>query len=201
VPFSIYLLSGMVSWLYFSANLTAITGVLGTYSFLIKKVDFRLSILPIVKIISSLFPHLVLVFLTLVLAFYQGITPGLHTFQLLYYYVCMVTLLLGLGWLAASTSIFVKDVTNVVTVVTQFGFWLTPIFWRIESMPEKIQWILKLNPAYYFVTGYRDAVVGDVFFWQRPLQETFTFWVVTLTILALGAIVFKRLKPHFAEVI
>jgi ABC-type polysaccharide/polyol phosphate export permease len=201
IPFSIYLVSGMICWQYFSSNLTAITGVIKSYSFLVKKIDFRLSTLPIVKLISSLLPHIVLSLLAVALAFYQGIAPGFHTLQLIYYYLCMVLLLLGLGWLTASTSVFVKDVSNVVSVVTQFGLWLTPIFWHIDKMPEKIQWILKINPMYYVVTGYRDAITGGIYFWQRPLSETIIFWATAMFFIIVGAVAFRRLKPHFAEVV
>jgi lipopolysaccharide transport system permease protein/teichoic acid transport system permease protein len=200
MPFSIYLVSGMVCWSYFSVNLSTITGSIRSYGFLVKKVDFRLSVLPIVKLLSSFLPHIFLLLFAIALAAYQGISPGWHTLQLVYYLFCMTMLLLGIGWLTSSTSIFIKDVSNVVTVVTQFGFWLTPIFWQIESMPEKIQWILKLNPVYYLVTGYRDAITGAHYFWQRP-QETLLFWSITLMFLLLGALVFKKLKPHFAEMI
>ncbi len=201
MPFSIYLVTGMVCWLYFAANLSAITNVIASYKFLVKKMDFQLAILPIVKIMSSALPHIVLLIIAIGFSFYQGIRPGLHSFQFLYYFMCTVILLVGLGWLTSSTSIFIKDVKNIVSIVTQFGFWLTPVFWRIESMPQNIQWLLKLNPAYYLVSGYRDAITGDMYFWQRPLTETLGFWLVTLSFLLLGAIVFKKLKPHFAEVI
>lgn len=201
MPFSVYLVSGMVCWLYFSVNFTALTSVIKTYSFLVKKVNFRLSILPIVKLVSTTLPHLILFCLTIVLAYYHGIEPGLHTLQFLYYFGCMILLLLGLGWLTASTSIFVKDVANIVAIVTQFGMWLSPIFWNMEAMPDRIQGALKLNPVYYLVSGYRDSLTGDVFFWQRPIQETATFWLITIALVVAGALAFKRLKPHFAEVI
>jgi len=129
----------------------------------------------------------------------MGFLPTLHILQLVYYFGCMLILLAGLGWLTSSTSIFVKDVGNIVGVLVQFGFWLTPIFWRIEMMPEKIQTLLKLNPAYYLVTGYRDAVFSQRWFWERP-YETLLFWVTTSIVAVLGVVVFKRLKPHFAEV-
>ena len=199
--FSTYLVSGMVCWLYFSENLTSMAGVIRKYSFLVKKVDFRLSVLPIVKLISSFMPHFALLSVAIGIAYYQGLNPGLHLFQLIYYYICMSFLLLGVGWLTSSTSVFVKDVSNVVAFVTQFGFWLTPVFWHIDSMPEKVKWILKLNPAYYLVSGYRDAIMGGGYFWQRPVQDTCGFWLISSVLLVLGALVFKRLKPHFAEVI
>lgn len=200
MPFSIYLLSGMVCWTYFSVNLSSTTGVIRSYSFLVKKVNFRLSVLPIVKLLSTLLPHMFLSLVAIVLAAYEGILPGWHTLQLIYYFFCMAVLLLGIGWLTSSTSIFIKDITNIIAVSTQFGFWLTPIFWHINSMPEKIQWFLKLNPVYYLVTGYRDAITGAHYFWQRP-QETLLFWCVTFVFLILGALVFKKLKPHIVETI
>ncbi|MEH6557740.1 MAG: ABC transporter permease [Oceanicoccus sp.] len=200
MPFSLYLVSGMVCWLYFTANLTAITSVIKSYRFLVKKVDFRLSIMPIVKLLSSLLPHTVLVVIAIAIAAYNGIAPGWHNVQFIYYFLCMAVLLLGLGWLTSSTSLFANDVSNIVAITTQFGFWLTPIFWHIDSMPEKVQWILKLNPAYYLVTGYRDALTGQYAPWNKP-QEALIFWATTLFFLIVGATIFKKLKPHFAEVI
>lgn len=199
-PFGLYLVTGMVCWLYFVGNLNAMANVIKSYSYLVKKVDFRLSILPIVKLISAFLPHLILTALAIGMAASQGWNPSWHLLQLIYYFICMALLLLGIGWLTSSTSIFIKDVGNVVSVISQFGFWLTPIFWRIETMPEKIQWLLKLNPVYYLVTGYRDAILSQQWFWQRE-EESLVFWAITLVLIVSGAYVFKRLKPHFAEVI
>jgi ABC-type polysaccharide/polyol phosphate export permease len=200
MPFGLYLLSGMICWLYFSANLVSITGVVRAYSFLVKKVDFRLSILPFVKLLSSLPPHLLLVTLMLAVAWASGYPPGLHSLQLIYYYLCMVTLLSGLGWITSSTSLFVRDIGNAVGIFTQFGLWLTPIFWDIQHVPVQYQWIVKLNPASYLVAGYRDSLTGEHYFWQRP-EESLLFWTVTLLLLCIGTTVYRRLKPHFAEVI
>lgn len=199
VPFNLYLISGIVCWLYLVANLSSVAYVIKSYSFLVKKVDFRLSILPIVKLLSSFLPHCVLTLLAILLAAMQGFPPTWHLLQLIYYFLCMVLLLLGFGWITSSTNVFIKDVGNIVAVITQFGFWLTPIFWRIETMPEKIQWVLKLNPAFYLVTGYRDSILSQQWFWERG-SETATFMVVTFIFLFLGILVFKKLKPHFAEV-
>jgi len=200
IPFGLYLISGMVCWLYFAANFSANTHVIRSYSFMIKKMDFRLSVLPLVKFVSSAAPHLILTVLVILVSAWMGFTPTIYLIQLLYYFCCMLVLLSGLGWLTSSTSVFVKDVGNLVGVVVQFGFWLTPIFWRIDVMPERAQAILKLNPIYYLVTGYRDALFSRQWFWDRP-KETVVFWAVTLVIVCLGVLVFRRLKPHFAEVI
>lgn len=200
IPFSVYLVSGMVFWLFFSSNLSTITGVVRSYSFLVKKMQFRHSVLPVVKLLSSLLPHAFLVLVAVVIAAIQGIYPGWHTLQFIYYLFCSIIVLLGLGWITSSTSVFVRDVSNLVGVVVQFGFWLTPIFWHIERVPRELQWILQLNPACYLVNGYRDAITGAHYFWERPV-ETAIFWSTALVLFTLGMHIYKRLSPHFAEVI
>lgn len=200
MPFSIYLIAGMVSWLYFSNNFSAGTGVFRSYAFLIKKVDFRLSVLPLVKLLSSLPAHLVLVSVAICLAWYEGYPPTLFTLQLLYYFLALCTLLLGLSLLTASTNIFAKDVGNIVAVLLQFGFWLTPLFWSIDMLPERFQSLIKFNPMYYIVSGYRESIALKQPFWERPLEALY-FWSFSLITLALGIWVYRRLKPHFAEVV
>jgi len=199
-PFSVYLISGMIAWLFFSNNLSSCTHVIREFSFLVKKVDFRLSILPIVKLSSSLITHLFFVAIALIVALVSGISVNFYFFQIFYYMIAMNFLLLGLGWITSSTSIFVKDIGNIVTVVIQFGFWLTPIFWNIELISTKYQWIIKLNPMYYIVTGYRDSIIYKVPFWVKP-YETMYYWCLTLFVLFSGMVIFRRLKPHFAEVV
>jgi len=200
MPFELYLISGMIAWLYFAENMSNSTSVIQAHSFLVKKVDFRLSILPIVKLLSSVIPHLFLISIAISFTWYQGYPPTLYTLQIIYYLMAMQLLLLGFGWLTSSTSVFVKDVSKVVAVITQFGFWLTPIFWNMSLIPERFHWIIKLNPAAYIVSGYRDSLVGQVGFWEKP-DEALFFWITTFVFLLMGISVYRRLKPHFAEVI
>lgn len=200
VPFAVYLISGMIAWLFFAQNFGSSANVIRQHAFLLKKVDFRLSILPIVKLISSLVPHAFFIIVAIGISWLNGFTPTFYTLQVLYYLFAMVLLLLGLGWLTSSTNIFVKDVSKVVSVFVQFGFWLTPIFWNISMIPEKYQWIIKLNPMYYIVSGYRDSFINQVAFWEKPM-EMFSFWGLTFFILWAGITVFKKLRPHFAEVV
>jgi lipopolysaccharide transport system permease protein/teichoic acid transport system permease protein len=200
IPFSLFLISGMIPWLFFLQNFMGGTNVIRQHSFLLKKIDFRLSILPLVPLLSSALPHLFFIMVAIILAWAGGFSPSLYTLQIFYYFFAMLMLLLGLSWLTSSTNIFVKDVAKIVAVFSQFGFWLTPIFWNIETIPERYQWILKLNPMYYIVSGYRDSIINKIFFWERPL-ETLYFWSVTFVFMALGIVVFKKLRPHFAEVI
>lgn len=199
-PFSVYLITGIVPWLFFSNTLSGTTSIIKSYNFLVKKVDFELAVLPIVKILAACPIHGILMAIAASIVAYSYQVPAIYIIQLLYYFFALLMLLLGLGWLTSSLNLFFKDVSNVVAVVTQFGFWLTPIFWDINTFPHHIQNILKLNPMYYIVNGYRESLFMNQWFWQKPL-ETLIFWSFTLIIFFVGFIVFKKLQPHFPEVV
>ena len=200
IPFVLYLTIGLLVWMYFSENLSSGTRAIKEYSYLIKKIDFRLAILPIIKLLSSAVTHLLLVIVAILIAGFNGYMPGLYLIQLIYYMASMMLLLLGISWITSSTSIFIKDVGNVVSIIVKFGFWLTPIFWNIDRVPVNYQWIVKLNPVYYIVSGYRDSIVLQVPFWEHPI-ETAYYWSFTLICIGIGIFVFRKLRPHFAEVI
>jgi lipopolysaccharide transport system permease protein/teichoic acid transport system permease protein len=94
----------------------------------------------------------------------------------------------------------VRDIGQVIRVINRIGFWFTPIFWQIDIFPTKFHFFIKLNPVYYLVTGYRDSLFYKIWFWESP-KLTLYFWGLTLAIFAFGAIVFRRLRPHFADVL
>ena len=200
VPFVVYLITGMIAWQFFSVTLISLTQVVKLHSFLVKKGDFSLGILHIAKILSAIIPHLVLLAVAVIVCWFYDFLPGIYTLQLLYYLAALFFLLLGLGWITSSTSIFVQDVTNVVTILIQFGFWFTPIIWNIRLLPLKYHWIVKLNPMCYIINGYRDSLIYKVPFWSKP-YETLYFWFFTAIVLLIGVVVFRKLKPHFGEVI
>mgnify|MGYP005756338345 FL=1 len=84
----------------------------------------------------------------------------------------------------------------------QVLMWMTPILWNIDGMTLNpiISGILKLNPMYYIVSGYRDALIDQVWFWDR-LDITVYFWVITAVVFGIGTTLFKKLQVHFADVL
>jgi lipopolysaccharide transport system permease protein len=200
VPYLPFLISGMIAWHFFSASLASLSGIIKAYSFLVRKGNFNLAILPLGKLLSQMVPHLVVIAATVGICWLKGFPPSLYSLQVIYYLAAMLCLLLGLGWITSAISLFIEDIHNVVGVIIQFGFWFTPIIWNIKMIPAKYRWIVNLNPVYYFVNGYRNSLLYQIPFWERPLVMLY-YWLFTLMVLILGAIVFRRLKPHFGEVL
>ena len=175
IPFVLWLTAGLVPWFYFQEALNGGTGVLVEYSYLVKKVVFQIDMLPVVKMISALFTHLFFVAFTIVLFICMGYMPDWYALQVVYYSFCMILFATGLVY-----------ATSAVTVFLQIPGWAITV--------------LKLNPMYYIVSGYRNALINHIGFWE-DMGLTVYFWVVTAVILFLGTTVFKRLRPHFADVL
>ena len=201
-PFVLYLVSGIVPWLFFQDALNGGTNALLEYNYLVKKVVFQIDILPIIKLISALFVHLFFIVFTIVLYACYGYYPDLYTLQMLYYTFAMMILLLGLIYATSAIVVFFKDLGQIINIILQIGVWMTPIMWNIDGMelnPILIT-ILKLNPMYYIVAGYRDSLINKAGFWEQP-GMTIYYWILTIVLFIIGTKIFKKLKPHFADVL
>lgn len=199
-PFILWLMTGIVPWFFFADSVSNATNSIIEKSYLVQKVVFRVSILPIIKILSSLLIHLFFM-ISLVLMFMgYGYMPQMYNLQAFYYLFAMIVFVLGLSWITSSLVIFLRDTGQIIGVLLQFGFWLTPIFWSIKLIPEKYHNIIKLNPVYYLIEGYRDSFIRHKWFWEH-MHLTIYFWVVASSLFIAGAVLFRKLRPHFADVL
>lgn len=200
IPFTLYLIGGMVPWLYFQEALGAGTGALLEYSYLVKKVVFKISILPIVKLISAMFVHICFVAFAVFVFIVYGYIPDIHIIQIIYYAFAMFVFVLAICYTTSAIVVFFRDLTQIIMIILQVGVWSMPILWDIGIAPAKWQWIFKINPMYYIVSGYRQSLYEGVWVWDRFAINIY-FWVITIILLAIGTTVFKRLKVHFADVL
>jgi lipopolysaccharide transport system permease protein/teichoic acid transport system permease protein len=199
-PFILWLVAGMFPWFFFADGMSTGTNSIVANSFLVKKVVFRVSLLPIISLLSALAIHIFFIFFMFGMFIYYGYSPELYWLQTLYYLFATVVLLLGFSWITSSVVVFFKDIGQLVAMVIQFGFWLTPIFWNMSMVPPKYHWIIELNPMVYIIEGYRNSMIYHKWFWEN-MDMTIYFWIVTLSIFAIGGLTFKKLRPHFADVL
>ena len=199
VPFVLWLIAGMIPWFFLSEAIVSGTTSVVDQSFLVKKVVFRVSVLPVVKLCSALLVHLFFLLLMVGVFFLSGYPPNLRMFGVIYYTFAAGVLVLGITWLTSAVCVFIRDVTQIVNILIQLLFWLTPIFWSVSMVPEQYLGYLELNPMYYIVEGYRSCFVDSII--APSLEWSVYFWLFSLTMLLSGAIVFKRLRQHFADVL
>lgn len=200
VPFILWLIAGIIPWFFISEAIAIGTNSILDNSYLVKKVVFRVSLLPIIKTISALFIHIIFLIIVIILFAIYGFGFSIYHLQIFYFLFATVILVYGVTLITSSLAIFSKDVGQIVSVILQFGFWLTPIFWSFQIVPLNLQILFKLNPIYYIVEGYRNTLIYKKWFWEDPIL-TIYFWIFTLFVLIIGVWLFKKLRPHFSDVL
>lgn len=165
----------------------------------VTKVVFPLEILPVANVLSTLLFSCFSFSLVLIGrgVFYHGMpwTAGLLPLIVL----PVVLMGLGLSWFLSSLSVFVRDVGNLtVVVISQFLFFLTPIFFSLEIVPEPWRSLASLNPLASVVTAAEKAVVwGEVPEWRGLVASG----VFGLVLMQLGYAWFMKSKRGFADVL
>lgn len=199
-PFILWLVAGMFPWFYFADGLSNGTSSVMENNFLVKKIVFRVSLLPMIKLLSAFVIHAFFVFFMFAMFIFYGYSPEIYWLQIPYYLFALSVLLLGLSWITSSVVVFFRDMGQIVAIIIQFGFWLTPIFWSMKMVPEKFHFIIQLNPLVYIIDGYRNSMIYHKWFWE-DVNMTLYYWGITAIIFAIGSWTFSRLRPHFSDVL
>ncbi len=200
LPFAPWFLCGMIPWLFISETITTTSHSLIEYAYLIKKTSFKVAIIPFIKIFTALIIHLFFIIIIAIFSVSYGFMPSIFWFQIIYLVFASFILLTGLGWLISSINVFVRDIGPIVTVTISILFWATPIIWPYTMLVGKMKYLALLNPFFYITEGYRYAFLGKAWMFQN-IEMTIFFWITTISIFVTGALVFKKLTPHFADVL
>lgn len=193
-----YVFSGLVVYYFFTQAIRQASSSFTVYSFLVKKVSFKLEVLPLVRVISCFWIHIVFLFLLVMILASCGVYPNLYWLQLFYYVGLQIFFVFALGTILAAIEPFFKDLKKIIPIVTRLMFWCTPIFWHADRVPEKFKIFLQINPLYFFVNGYRNSLI-----YSKPLTSDlpmeFIYIGVSLVMFLIGYKLQTELKPYFAE--
>ena len=199
-PYVPWLITAMSLWNLISAVLSSSPNVFRNHAFLLKRPEFHISVLPIVNILTALYVHAIFIVILMLVISLNGVPFTLYWFQAFYYLFATCILLLGLSWIASTLSLFVKDVSNIIGVMLQIGFWISPIFWSLDTFPKGYRILLILNPVSYVMEGYRKSFLYAEPFWE-DVNGFIYFWSFTLITVAIGTYTFKKMRPHFGDVL
>ncbi len=196
--YPLVLITGMLPWLLFSDTVTRSAGSLVDQASLITKTVFPAEIVPLAIFISSLLSHLIAVALVLLagLLYLGRVNPAI---LLLPVYMLLVGLFaVGIGWIASSLQVYLRDTAKVLSVALTFWLWVTPIFIKEDKFPRKVQFLIAWNPLAYIVRPYRQLLMGT----GLPAMHD----LLLATFFACGAffaggMFFRYMKRGFADVL
>jgi lipopolysaccharide transport system permease protein len=190
-----FILSGLLAWTWFSTGLQRASSSLISGRHLVFQPRFPALALPAVAVTIPLIDFLIaLPVMVGVLVF----TTGVHWTLVLLPVVMAVqlVLMLGIGWLTASLSVYLRDVAQIVGVGLLMVFYLTPVFYDHARVGGDYAWLLDLNPLTTLLLSYRDVMLdGEV-----PAAGPLALLAAVSALLALaGYAVFRRLEGGFVD--
>lgn len=195
----LYLICGLIPWQFFSQSINTSTGViLSNRNLVMKAAGFPSEVLPIVSIISQIMSHLIALFVLLIILIFFKVGLSLYILLIPVYIVFLTLFMVGLSWIFSSINVYMRDMQHIVGLIMTAWFFFTPIFYSTEIIPEKIRPILMLNPMNPFIDAYRYILLAG----ELPPMGNFIYLVIlSIIFFGLGGMVFRKLKPGFAEVI
>jgi lipopolysaccharide transport system permease protein len=196
--FALIVFSGLLIYGVFSETLNRAPGLINENVSFVKKVVFPLEILPWIVVASALCNFLMgfAIFLIASLAI-QGLpSPLLPLIVLPLVPLAMISL--GLCWFLASLGVFLRDIRQVIGILTTMLLFVSPVLYPITSIPEKYRWIMRLNPLSSIL-----EMSKEILFWGRqPDWLALAFLTLFGWVLAwLGYAWFSRTKKAFADVL
>lgn len=196
--YAIYLISGMMAWALFSDTVLSCMNCFVKNANILKKLAFPRMCLPIIATGSSVFTNVVLVVVSIVIAFFCGANIGFN----LIYIPLLATLLLALGFgaglLCGVVNVFLRDLGHFIGILLQFGFWFTPIVYMINLIPPQYQHLMYFNPLACVIEGYHNVILYN----KAPDFSLLIYpSILAFLLIVLGLFVYKRAKNDMADVL
>ncbi len=196
--YAFWLIAGLLPWLFFSETVMRAPRTVIEQASILKKTMFPSEIFPIVNLVAAMISHLISVIILIVFFIFSGYGISIKILLLFPYMLMIVIFTLGLSWILSALNVFVRDIGQVIGVVVNIWFYLTPVVYQSRYVPVRLQTVFRLNPMLHAIEGYRSAFLGkgDIAF-----TGIFYLLAISIIVIVIGAFTFRRLKPAFADVL
>lgn len=184
--YAVYLMAGTAAWGLFAEIVNRCTTVFIEYSNTLKKIAFPRLCLPLIVGGSALLNHLLLLIAIMLVFLFFGHMPNAAWLVLPVGMLLIVLFAFGLGIILGLLNVFSRDVGQVMTIVMQLWFWLTPVVYTADSLPKRFSFMLDINPMASMVKIYQDAMLrGEFPNWSTLVTPfliatglfLFSFWI------------------------
>ncbi|PJF30829.1 MAG: hypothetical protein CUN51_06490 [Candidatus Thermofonsia Clade 1 bacterium] len=196
VPFIVFFLAGLVLWQLFSSGIFGGMSAILSRMGLINQVNFPREIVVLLVIGESLVDFCFTFLAFVIVNALNGIYPNVMWLYLPLLLFILVCFTLGVMFFLSCLSLMIRDIPQLVSVVMQLLFYLTPILYPVQNVPEQFRFIFLISPLGLIVQAFRDVTVyGRA---PDPLSLYYPL-VVALTLLYMGYAYFKANESRLAD--
>lgn len=198
--YAIYLIVGMVPWIFFSESISSGSGAIINNSELVKKIYFPRTVLPISIVLSKFVNYMISTCISFGIIILLGFDLNWQSLLLLPLAILLILVFsLGLTFLLSAIDTYLRDIEYIVNVILMVLIWMTPIMYVREQFDSAFfNFILSINPVTYFIELFQDII----YFGTIPdISLILICTALAAVMLIIGWVVFHKLEPDFAEAI
>ncbi|PKG22096.1 ABC transporter permease [Niallia nealsonii] len=199
IPYLVWMLAGIVLWFFIYPSITQGSRSIYARLRMVSRMNFPLSAIPSYVILSLLYPQLLLMGIIIIIFQFTGYHISIYYLQLPYFLFASLIFLFALSLITSTISTIVRDFQMLLQAVMRVLLYITPILWSPERLGETFGFIMRLNPVYYLIEGYRYALLGEGWFITAHPAITVYFWILVILLLAVGSYMHVRFRRHFID--
>ncbi|TCT19884.1 teichoic acid transport system permease protein [Melghiribacillus thermohalophilus] len=201
IPFFQWMLAGIVVW--FLINQGILKGTKSIYSKIkiLAKMNFPMSVIPNYVLFSQLYPHLLLLLIVIILLQLIGYPISIYYLQIPLYVFGVMSILFSITLITSTLATIAQDVQMFLQSIMRMLLYLSPILWPLSLLPDWLQTVMKINPFYYIVEGYRHSLLGKGWFFIEEWSYSLYFWALVLILFTLGSYLHVKFRRHFVDFI
>ncbi|RCX19022.1 lipopolysaccharide transport system permease protein [Fontibacillus phaseoli] len=193
--YSVYLSSGILAWTIFNTTITRFQNVFIENSNIVKKIYFPKSILVFSLTVSSIIELVInysLLFLVLL-----GIGYDLHFSYIAVFIIIILQQIFctGIGMILSVLNVHFRDLNQITSIIIQVWFWLTPIVYVLDILPDGLKKTMSFNPLYYFIESYQTLIL------QGDIVNFINIFLISIITFLFGWIVYKRMINEISDLI
>lgn len=198
--YAVWMIAGMLPWMTLNSAMTSGTSSIHRAAGIVKNMKMPLSLVPAKSVIAAALNHGYMLMILIPVLVINKVHVNMYFLQLVYYMICALYFLVGFSLLTSAIDAVFKDFQNFLSPTIRLLFYISSVIWPLDSLDERIQVLLHLNPLTYIIEGYRGSLLYSTGFWTA---ETYTimFWTISTMIFASGCYMHVKLRERFIDLI
>lgn len=194
--YTIFMMVALVPWTFFTTAVQTGTGSVVANGNILKKVYFPREIIPISVVTSALINFLITCIIMVVFILVSGVGFSVHCLLFPLIVLIQYIITLAIVFVLSAITVYVRDVDHFVSIIIMLAFYVTPIVYKADMLPQKFQWALKINPMAQLIEAYRAVLYEHC----MPDMTMLGIWgLIGIAMLIVGYLIFKKLEKQFVE--
>lgn len=193
-----YLVAGIVPWTAFANTIVRSATVFLDKKSIISKVRLSLPLLPLYVVLSETITFSITYGIYIIVLMITGISLNKFIILVPLIYLIQQVFAYALGFFLGIIIVFVRDFKEVINIVLQLWFWITPIVYVMDIVPNIMKVMMKFNPAYYFISAYHDIFVYGK---EPDYISLLILMAAGLFLLFVTYMIFKKLEKDIRDLI